>query len=59
MNRLRKISYLGLVLGFILLLAGALVVTFYRVYPGVLYSTAVVIPGAALVILGLFYRWKS
>jgi hypothetical protein len=56
MNHLKKISYLGLSLGFILLLSGAFTVTYVSTYQ---YSTLLMVPGAILVIIGLVYRWKS
>jgi hypothetical protein len=72
MDCLRRISYLGLVLGFILLLAGAFTASYVSgwqktdqnpallpVYPFAKYSILLMVPGAILVILGIIYRWKS
>jgi uncharacterized membrane protein HdeD (DUF308 family) len=56
MNRLRKISYLGLALGFTLLIVGVITVTSISTYQ---YSTLLMVPGVILVIIGLIYRWKS
>ena len=73
MDRLRRLSYFGLVLGFALLIAGAFTASYvsgwqhtdpqnpalFPVYPYAQYSTALMVPGAILVILGVIYRWKS
>jgi hypothetical protein len=56
MNRLRKISYLGLALGFAILIVATITVTSVSTYQ---YSTLLMVPGSILVIIGLIYRWKS
>ncbi len=73
MDRLRKLSYLGLVLGFALLISAAFAATYvsgyqhtdsnssavFPVYPYAQYSLLLMVPGAILVILGIIYKWKS
>ena len=56
MNRFKQLSYFGLVLGFLLLLAAAFTATYVA---GLQYSIPLMVAGAILVILGLVYRWKS
>jgi hypothetical protein len=56
MNRFRQLSYLGLVLGFMLLLGAAFVASYVA---GLRYSIPLMVAGVILVMIGLIYRWKS